>query len=401
MACEPLTPPDCDLRGLAFMPLEVARLRDSDLTLTSSGDEFKAAVLLWCAAWAQVPAASLPDDERLLARLCGLEVKLWRRVRAAALRGWVLCDDGRLYHPVVAQKAREAWQERIVYRQRRERDRERLGAWRQEQRERGEGDGEGGGGAAPPPPLRGPPPPQAGEESLSPPMRSEAERGRWRGAQPRDGGGVAAPETRSETRVETPPETRFETRVETHEEGTGRGRGKERKGSNDPSLSTGAAAPERAGGKIARTPIPAGYPDGQAVQAAASLVAATGAAVDVAEHARRFRAHALAQDRRAANWGAAWTGWVQVEIGKASPRAQTQTPAAIAPWPGPAEVRARLVTALGEPFCVSWLDRCGWRAASRTVLAPGAFHAQRLGQGAGALLAGLGISIDIADGKGA
>lgn len=30
---EPLTPPDCDLRDFAFMPLDVARLRDSDLAI--------------------------------------------------------------------------------------------------------------------------------------------------------------------------------------------------------------------------------------------------------------------------------------------------------------------------------------------------------------------------------
>jgi hypothetical protein len=107
---EPLTPPDLDLRGFTYMPLEVVRLRDSDLVVLASGDEFRAAVLLWCAAWHQVPAASLPKDERMLANLAGFgrDLKGWRGVSEAALRGFVECSDGRLYHPVIAEKAIES-----------------------------------------------------------------------------------------------------------------------------------------------------------------------------------------------------------------------------------------------------------------------------------------------------
>lgn len=114
---DPMTPPDCDLRGLAFMPLDVVRLGDSDLVALSTGEEFKAAVMLWCKAWLQVPAASLPDDDRILAHLSGAATR-WSKVKAVALRGWVLCSDGRLYHPVVAEKAREAWAFRLRQRER-------------------------------------------------------------------------------------------------------------------------------------------------------------------------------------------------------------------------------------------------------------------------------------------
>lgn len=136
---EPLTPPDCDLRGLLFMPLDVLRLRDSDLSLVASGDEFKAAVLLWCASWHQVPAASLPDEDRVLARLSGLDARAWRKARDGAMRGWMKCDDGRLYHPVVAEKALETWKDRLRYRQKRDQDRERLASWR-ERKQVGNGD---------------------------------------------------------------------------------------------------------------------------------------------------------------------------------------------------------------------------------------------------------------------
>ena len=46
----PLTPPDCDLRDFPFMPLDVVRLRDSDLAATESAEAFRSAVLLWCAS---------------------------------------------------------------------------------------------------------------------------------------------------------------------------------------------------------------------------------------------------------------------------------------------------------------------------------------------------------------
>ncbi len=113
---EPLVPSDVDLRDFAFMPLDVVRLRDSGLTAKASGDAFRAAVLLWCASWHQVPAASLPDDEDELANICGYSRarREWAKVSEGALRGWVRCTDGRLYHAAVAGKALEAWIEKLA-----------------------------------------------------------------------------------------------------------------------------------------------------------------------------------------------------------------------------------------------------------------------------------------------
>jgi hypothetical protein len=115
---EPLTPAGCDLRDFAFMPLDVQRLRDSDLAALESPECCWSAVLLWCASWHQVPAASLPDDDRVLAQLAGFGrvVKEWQRVREGALRGWIKCADGRLYHPVVSDKACDAWESKFQQR---------------------------------------------------------------------------------------------------------------------------------------------------------------------------------------------------------------------------------------------------------------------------------------------
>lgn len=107
---DPLTQPDCDLRDFYFMPLEVVTLRDCDLSATATGDEFRAAVLLWCAAWHQVPSASIPDNDTVLSQLAGYGrvVSEWLKVRDVALKGWIKCNDGRFYHPKVAEKANEA-----------------------------------------------------------------------------------------------------------------------------------------------------------------------------------------------------------------------------------------------------------------------------------------------------
>ncbi|MCJ2131311.1 DUF1376 domain-containing protein, partial [Methylobacterium sp. E-045] len=105
-------PAHIDLRDFAFMPLEVGRLRDSSIVDEITGDEFRAAILLWCASWHQSPAGSLPKDPKQLSKFAGYGrvVAEWERVAEGALYGWVECSDGRLYHPVIAEKAIEAWE---------------------------------------------------------------------------------------------------------------------------------------------------------------------------------------------------------------------------------------------------------------------------------------------------
>jgi hypothetical protein len=127
---EPLVAPEVDLRDFVFMPLDVVRLRDSDLGVVCSDAEIRAALWLWCASWHQVPAASLPDQDNVLASMAGFgrgkeALTRWLEVRQGALRGYVKCVDGRLYHPVIAEKANEAWAEKTKYRQRRDEFRKR------------------------------------------------------------------------------------------------------------------------------------------------------------------------------------------------------------------------------------------------------------------------------------
>lgn len=132
---DPPIPPHVDLRGFQYMALDVVRLRDSELSGLPEAEAFRVAVLSWCVSWHQVPAASLPNDDKWLARNLGFgrDVKGWQKVReAGGLRGWVLCSDGRLYHPVVAAKAIEAAGQKQSAKRKREQDAERLRRWRNE-----------------------------------------------------------------------------------------------------------------------------------------------------------------------------------------------------------------------------------------------------------------------------
>lgn len=114
----PLTPADCDLRDYPSMLLDVARLRDSGLASDETPEACWAAVLLWAAAWHQVPAGSIPDSDSWIAKNAGYASrgkidKAWSKVREGALRNFRMCSDGRLYHPVVAEKALECWLDKL------------------------------------------------------------------------------------------------------------------------------------------------------------------------------------------------------------------------------------------------------------------------------------------------
>lgn len=113
MSNTPLTPADCDLRDFAFQPVDVRRLLTSETWIMGTGDERSAAITLWLESWHQVPAASVPSNDRMLAHLSQAGTK-WGKVKAHALRGWIDGGDGRLYHPVVAEKALAAWIEKLL-----------------------------------------------------------------------------------------------------------------------------------------------------------------------------------------------------------------------------------------------------------------------------------------------
>jgi hypothetical protein len=115
---KPLTPADSDLRDFPSMMIDIDRLFGSEFHARVSDAAWRAGMTLWLKSFHQTPAGSLPNDEVALTRLAelGRDTKTWRRISAEAKRGWIECDDGRLYHRVVAEKVLEAWLEKLAQR---------------------------------------------------------------------------------------------------------------------------------------------------------------------------------------------------------------------------------------------------------------------------------------------
>lgn len=100
---------EVDLRRFASLPLDVQLLRDSEFVVFTSAEEFRAHLLLMCAAWHRVPAGSLPSDDLLLNVLAKVEKNTWKKIKNGALRGFILHSDKRFYHPVLTATVLKSW----------------------------------------------------------------------------------------------------------------------------------------------------------------------------------------------------------------------------------------------------------------------------------------------------
>jgi hypothetical protein len=144
-----MTPDYCDLRGYDYMPLHGTRLFGSKFYSLARRNPRAglAGLKLWWEAWNQCPAASLPNDDFDLADLAGFgeDKKAWAAAKATALHGFVLCSDGRLYHPTLSELAMEAYDKRLIASKKREGDRERLRNWREQRKLKRVSSGDGNG----------------------------------------------------------------------------------------------------------------------------------------------------------------------------------------------------------------------------------------------------------------
>jgi hypothetical protein len=129
-----LVPADVDCTDLDSFLFNVERFSSSELVAVSSAEVIVAAIHLWCRAWKQRPAASLPNDDRVLASFARLPLRRFKQLRAKILHGFVLCSDGRFYHRVLAHEAIKAFDYKKAHHRRRLRDAERLRQWRDAER---------------------------------------------------------------------------------------------------------------------------------------------------------------------------------------------------------------------------------------------------------------------------
>jgi hypothetical protein len=103
MTMPPPYPADTRAKGWRF-ELDAERIQQSDTWALAEPQARPWLLMLWLTAWQQTPCGSLPADERILCARLGVDRGFWSEHREVLLRGWWLADDGRLYHPVIAQQ---------------------------------------------------------------------------------------------------------------------------------------------------------------------------------------------------------------------------------------------------------------------------------------------------------
>lgn len=109
---EPLVPGACTMSGNDWFPLHFDRLRKSKWWRRASDLARARNVMLWGEAYKQQPAGSMPDDDDDLAEAAGfgMDVEGFMAAKAEIMAPWVLCSDGRWYHPTVCEVVLEAWE---------------------------------------------------------------------------------------------------------------------------------------------------------------------------------------------------------------------------------------------------------------------------------------------------
>ena len=109
-APDPPVPEEANLGKLHWMQFDVDRYQGSIFAMTASLAGQGAALNLWLYAWKQ-PGICLPNDERVLARVCGLnwQGKEWNDVKEEALDKFYVCSNGKLYHPYLSELGRDSW----------------------------------------------------------------------------------------------------------------------------------------------------------------------------------------------------------------------------------------------------------------------------------------------------
>lgn len=104
----PPVPFDADLRAYPRGAPDITWLIESEDWITGTDAERVASLTLLVAAWKQIPAGSLPNNDDLLRRLSARDSD-WKQVQYRALCGWYLCNDGRMYHAKLSDLVLEAW----------------------------------------------------------------------------------------------------------------------------------------------------------------------------------------------------------------------------------------------------------------------------------------------------
>jgi hypothetical protein len=94
---DPPYPSDIEAKGWS-LDLDYERIEQSDTWAIASSEQRPWLLMLWLVSWRQVPAASLPNNHKLIAARLGMPLEKFTEWADVLLSGWELATDGRLYH---------------------------------------------------------------------------------------------------------------------------------------------------------------------------------------------------------------------------------------------------------------------------------------------------------------
>lgn len=97
-------PDDLAAKGWS-LDLDYERIEQSDTWAIASPEQRPWLLMLWLMSWRQVPIASLPNDDRLIAARIGMPLERFVEWRDVLLSGWSLATNGRLYHATLTKVA--------------------------------------------------------------------------------------------------------------------------------------------------------------------------------------------------------------------------------------------------------------------------------------------------------
>ncbi|MGE4072738.1 MAG: DnaT-like ssDNA-binding domain-containing protein [Lysobacterales bacterium] len=115
-------PSDLEAKGWS-LDLDYERIEQSDTWAIASPEQRPWLLMLWMISWRQVPVASLPNNDRLIAARIGMPVEQFTEWKEVLLSGWELATDGRLYHKTLTAHV-------LRMAEKRNKDRARVAAFR-------------------------------------------------------------------------------------------------------------------------------------------------------------------------------------------------------------------------------------------------------------------------------
>lgn len=105
-------PSDLAAKGWA-LDLDYERIERSDTWAVASPEQRPWLLMVWLVSWRQVPVASLPNDDRLIAARIGMGVEQFKGWRDVMLSGWEVATDGRLYHATLTKHVLRMAEKRV------------------------------------------------------------------------------------------------------------------------------------------------------------------------------------------------------------------------------------------------------------------------------------------------